>query len=69
VIYLPPNTAWMTKSVVGLEPDVAYRAWWFSPIDGEVRSIGPVAGDADGRWTVPAMLPMYHDWVLVLERA
>jgi hypothetical protein len=52
-------------AVTALEPDAAYRAFFYDPRSGKQQTIGPVEAVA-GRWPVP-QLPSYQDWVLVLE--
>jgi hypothetical protein len=67
-----PQTATVT-----IEPDAAYRAFFFNPRTGEdVRSaqadggeivaLDRVVPDADGLWLLPPK-PTMDDWVLVLE--
>ncbi len=63
-------------SKITIEPDAAYRAYFFNPRTGEdvqsyhtgggkVVELGPVEADADGLWLVPPK-PTMDDWVLVL---
>jgi hypothetical protein len=61
--------------VTGIEPGVSYRASLFSPVDGEEVDLGPVVADAKGEWEMPLgsghpkwrMMPIWQDWVLVLD--
>lgn len=53
--------------VTGIEAGADYRAFFFDPATGEERDIGRVTPDADGTWAIP-QLPIYQDWVVVLER-
>jgi hypothetical protein len=68
IFFLP----WFTPTVrvKGLEPGVHYRAFLFNPADGSEQDLGHVAPDTAGDWPLPlARLPIFQDWVLVLERA
>jgi hypothetical protein len=67
VLFLP----WFTSTVLvkGLEPGVPYRAFLFNPADGSEQALGGVTPDEQGDWRLPlARLPIFQDWVLVLER-
>jgi hypothetical protein len=72
VIYAP--LLWGAPTVKGIEPDAAYRAFLFNPVNGEETDLGRVAPDVEGNWRPPldhgkyCLLPIYQDWVLVLER-
>jgi len=73
VIYLP-TYVWGGGQVKNLEPGVSYRAFLFNPADGEETDLGLVVPDAEGTWPlltgadgVRRPLPIYQDWVLVLE--
>ena len=67
VVYLPPPSYAEARlaAVVGLEPDVSYRAYWYDPRSGAEHDLGAVAAE-DGRWT-PPRTPNKQDWVVVLE--
>jgi hypothetical protein len=54
--------------VKGLEPGTNYRAFLFNPADGSEQDLGPVIPDERGDWRGPSPLPIFQDWVLVLER-
>jgi hypothetical protein len=72
VIFIPAMASWIAwqgKMVVrDLEPDTAYRAFWFDPKTGSEQNLGPIARSVDGEWQVPKP-PVFQDWVLVLESA
>ncbi|HNR36011.1 MAG TPA: DUF4038 domain-containing protein [Candidatus Hydrogenedentes bacterium] len=63
VIYTP--MAWDPPLVKGLEPGVAYRAYYADPCTGTDHPIGDVTPDAEGNWR-PPIPPEVHDWLLVL---
>ena len=52
--------------VKGLEPDVAYAAFYFDPVRGTRTDLVPVAASA-GEYR-PPRVPSPQDWVLVIER-
>ena len=54
------------ENVVGLEPEVTYRAFFFDPQSGAEHALGTVTGHE--RWQMP-INPVMKDWVLVLEKA
>jgi len=75
VIYLP-KFLWAQLVVKGLQPGVAYRAFLFNPANGEERPIGMAEPDANGDWVLQSedpsgpryhILPLYQDWVVVLD--
>lgn len=61
-----PSGVW-GATLCQLERDVRYRAFLFDPTGGEERAYGPVEVDADGKWKTTPTLPVFQDWVLVLE--
>jgi len=69
VVYLPktlfPAPWGAPVTLVGLEPDVCYRALFFDPIKGGTHELPMVTGS--DTWLVPST-PILQDWVLVLER-
>jgi hypothetical protein len=69
VIYLLRFTG--GKVVVkGLQTGVSYRASLFNPTNGEEYPLGTAEPDANGDWALrDHALPLYQDWLLVLERA
>jgi hypothetical protein len=78
IYYLPANThdprhlgmvdqGWMGNCMpVRIPEGSRYTAFFFDPIEGGRRPIGPVVPDANGNWTPPRK-PSSEDWVLVLE--
>jgi hypothetical protein len=78
IYYLPANTndprhlgmvgaGWMGNCLPVVIPEGRhYTAFFFDPIEGGRRPIGPIVPDADGNWTPPRK-PSSEDWVLVLE--
>ena len=68
-----PLSWWGTAVVKGIEPGVKYHAYLFNPVDGSKHDLGTVEPDAAGDWEVPGgnppwkLLPIYQDWILVLE--
>jgi hypothetical protein len=65
VIFIPPS--WNPPTVKSLEPDVAYRAFYFDPKSGKEHDLGGVTPDSAGAWPAP-ITPTFADWVLVLEK-
>lgn len=65
VIYLPMSDL---VTVHHLEPEVKYRAKYFSPITGETSSAGTATATAEGSWAAPFPPGDLQDWVLVLEK-
>jgi len=57
-----------------IERDVAYKAFLFNPATGERIDIKDVRPASDGRWEPTVVkgrtvrLPVFQDWVLVMER-
>ncbi len=70
LIYFPQKLLfrWGTLSftITGIETDVKYRAFFWSPITGKEFPCGAVEPNASGNWKVPP-IPVFQDWVLVLE--
>jgi hypothetical protein len=67
VIFLPSTGA--VPRVKAIEPDAAYRAFLFDPKDGREWNLGTVTPDGAGDWRPPlSSLPIFQDWLLVLER-
>ena len=44
----------------------SYRAFFFNPTDGTETEIGVITPDAGGSWKI-AEVPIFQDWVVVLE--
>jgi len=65
LVYIPPLTE--AKEMKNLESGVAYRAFFFSPKNGNEHQIGKAQADEKGMWKIP-FPPIHQDWVLVLER-
>lgn len=67
-IYRPKRRIydWTGPVVKGVEPGVAYTAFYFDPVRGRRFDLGPVSAPA-GEYRAPR-LPSPQDWVLVLER-
>jgi hypothetical protein len=65
VIFIPPS--WNPPTLKSLEPDVAYRAFYFDPKSGKEHDLGGVTPDSAGAWPAP-ITPTFADWVLVLEK-
>jgi len=53
-------------TVVAVEEDTEYTAYFWDPRGGAEYDLGVVMPDADGRWQVPVQ-PTLDDWVLVLK--
>lgn len=65
ILYLP--TYLRLNAVQHLEPDIAYRAFYFDPKNGREYALGDAQADAGGRWQPPKP-PIFQDWLLVLEK-
>ena len=63
IVYVP--MCWDPPKVFAIEPNVAYRAYWFDPVTGIETTIGEVDTDETGCWT-PPLSPEVHDWLLVM---
>jgi len=66
LIYIPYGVS--APQVKNLEADVAYRAFYFKPLDGTEYDLGTVEPTA-GTWQAPSVPSTALDWVLVLEKA
>lgn len=73
IIYLP--LFFNNFKIKNIEEDVSYRAYLFNPVEGSEIDIGLVIPDKDRKWQLPELvkgsglrLPIYQDWILVLER-
>jgi hypothetical protein len=68
VAYIPLRYYhWDGPEVRDIEADTKYVAMYFNPTNGDRIDLGPVVPDENGTWKAP-MLPVLHDWVLVLRR-
>jgi len=65
IVYWPVYP-WTSFRVVGLEPGVRYRAYYFDPKNGREYEVGAAEGDGQGAWAAPRP-KLYQDWILVLE--
>jgi hypothetical protein len=50
-----------------LEPGLTYHAFFFDPTNGKQHEIGAVTAASGGEW-LPPRVPIFQDWVLVVER-
>ncbi|MCD6396972.1 MAG: DUF4038 domain-containing protein [Spirochaetaceae bacterium] len=73
IIYIP--FFYNNFKIKKIEKNVKYRAFLFNPVNGEKIDKGMVKPDKKGNWELPplvknswARLPIYQDWILVLER-
>lgn len=75
IIFIP--LSWGAPVIKGIEKDIRYHAFLFNPTNGQEQEIGPVTPNDNGVWEMqelPAVIdkrhfmPIYQDWVLVLER-
>jgi hypothetical protein len=65
VVFIPPTLE--LRKLQDLEPNVAYRAFYFNPATAKRCEVGQVTPDSSGNWR-PPVPPTLGDWVLVLER-
>lgn len=65
VVYSPTYHGALT--LCDLEAGVTYKATLFDPKNGREIDAGAACAGPDGRWTTPH-LPIYQDWVVVLEK-
>lgn len=72
VVYLP--LFYNNLKIKELEKDVSYRAFLFNPVDETEFDLGIITSNENGEWQLPELvegsgvrLPVYQDWVLVLE--
>ena len=68
IIFLPAFKPLQDDIVAqSIESDVSYRAFLFNPINGDEHDYGIVKPDTKGNWHFADPLPIYQDWVLVLD--
>lgn len=71
IIYIPVEAAQLLRSnlpvLKQLEPNVAYRGFYWDPSTGEEYPCGAVQADAQGDYPMP-LPPIFRDWVFVMER-
>jgi hypothetical protein len=72
IIYLP--LFYQHFKVKEIEEGVSYWAFLFNPVDGKEFDIGLVVPDENREWQLPELVegsglrvPVYQDWILVLE--
>ena len=73
IVYIP--FFYQDFKIKKIERNVKYKAFLFNPENGEIIDKGIVKPDKEGNWELPPLvknsyrrLPIYQDWVLVLER-
>ncbi|MGI6239581.1 MAG: DUF4038 domain-containing protein [Christensenellales bacterium] len=66
IIFRPFWGGSAARQVLGLEPNIRYRARQFNPVTGETRDLGIVDPSPDGAWLIPAG-NAFQDWATVLE--
>jgi hypothetical protein len=68
IYFYDPTFPWYDKriTVLAIEPDVQYSAFFWDPRTGEEHSIGKIEPESSGCWQVP-LQPTFSDWVLVLD--
>jgi hypothetical protein len=71
IIFIPSEQSFLActgrLTLRDLEPDLEYRGYFFNPQTGEEHVIGMVVGDANGEYRLKGV-PIFQDWILVLER-
>ncbi len=65
IIYTP--TLWSPPKLLGLEKGLTYQARLFNPASGELTTLKPIQGNAQGEYQFNTF-PEQRDWVIVLER-
>lgn len=72
IVYLP--LFYNNFKIREIEEGVSYHAYLFNPVDGKEFDIGLVVPDENREWQLPELvegsglrLPIYQDWILVLE--
>ena len=70
VVYFPYPLAPGARLVTirELEKGTNYTAFFFNPVNGERKELGPISADTQGTWHVPAPA-IRQDMVLVIEKA
>lgn len=61
-----PSGVW-NATLTELEDDVPYRAFLFDPITGQERDKGDMVVGDNNTWKLAETLPVFQDWVLVVE--
>ena len=67
IVYIPTPSYAMghLSAVVGIEPSVSYRAFFYDPRSGAELDLGAVHANS-GRWQ-PPRTPNMQDWAIVIE--
>ena len=72
VVYIP--LFYNNFKIKEIEEGISYRGYLFNPANGRELDIGNVIPDGEGKWQLPELvegsgvrLPIYQDWILVLE--
>lgn len=71
IVYIPFGTG--LKKVKKIEKGIRYQTYLFNPVNGKEYEIGPITADENGDWemgslSVARRMPIFQDWVLVLEQ-
>ncbi|HOK56446.1 MAG TPA: DUF4038 domain-containing protein [bacterium] len=73
IVYIP--FFYNNFKIKKIEKNVKYKTFLFNPVNGEKIDSGVVNPDREGNWELPSLvknswakLPIYQDWILVLER-
>lgn len=68
IYFYNPTFPWGAESptVLAIEPDIEYRAFFWEPREGTVHDLGTVEPDTNSSWKIP-LQPTFNDWVLVLD--
>ncbi len=66
IIFIPVQVG-LAPIIRELEPEVIYRAFYYSPINGKEYPLGIVKPNIKGEWTAP-LFPIFQDRILVLEK-
>ena len=64
VVFVPSYQRFIT---VHLEKEIEFHAYLVSPTNSAEYDLGSATPDENGNWTNPSVLPIYQDWILVLE--
>ncbi len=71
VFFIPAASSFVGPIIKNVEPDVAYRAFFFDPRNGQEHETDAVEVEVNGDWSLRKRIPSFpaqHDWVLVMER-
>ncbi|MCM8768315.1 MAG: DUF4038 domain-containing protein [Candidatus Omnitrophica bacterium] len=67
LVYLPPCSG-SFPCLKKLEPKLTYSSYLWNPVNGKEYPVGNIQGNSAGEWSTTRRLPIYQDWVWVLER-